>query len=147
MSEKTSPMDSDKVKKKIRNGELKIEGKAHNEVEPQPIEEGVPESIIKAEGKAHNEDTAKADKKIKVPKKTYEALKEKAESEGKTPDEKAAEIIEAKAKESPFPADAKINDYGFLGFKIGWLTDLAWSKGMALKIEKNADGSITLRKA
>ena len=48
---------------------------------------------------------------------------------------------------STFPADARINDYNFLHFKTGWLENLGWSKGMALKIEKNADGSITLRKA
>jgi hypothetical protein len=46
-----------------------------------------------------------------------------------------------------FPTDAKNNDYGFLGFKKSWLDDLNWTKGMALKIEKNADGSITLKKA
>jgi hypothetical protein len=28
-----------------------------------------------------------------------------------------------------------------------WLETLGWSKGMALKIEKNTDGSITVRKA
>ena len=148
MSEKTSPIDGDKVKKKIRNGELKIEGKAHKEIEPRPIEESVPESVIKAEGKA------KADKKIPLPEKTYKALEKKAKAEGKTPDEKAAEIIEQKAKlkpkpekTSPFPADGRINDYNFLHFKTGWLKNLGWSNGMALKIEKNADGSITLRKA
>jgi hypothetical protein len=124
-------------------------------VEPKPVEEGVPETVMQAEGEAHNEDTAKADKKIVLPEKTYEALKKKAEVEHKTPDQKAAEIVEQKAKAkktetkptSPFPTDARINDYGFLGFKTGWLTDLGWTKGMALKIDKNPDGSITLRKA
>ena len=101
------------------------------------------ESLIQKEGKAHNEDTAKADKKI--PEKTHKALENKAK--GKTPDQKADEIIEAKAKESPFPADAEINDYGFLHFRKAWLESLGWSNGMGLKIEKNADGSITLRKA
>jgi hypothetical protein len=111
------------------------------------------ESLIQKEGKAHNEDTAKADKKVPLPEKAYKALEKKAKAEGKTPDQKAAEIVEAKAKEkpegktSPFPADAQINDYGFLHFKKSWLEDLGWSNGMALKIEKNADGSITLRKA
>jgi hypothetical protein len=141
--EKTSPMDSDKVKKKIKSGELKIEGKAHNEVEPRPIEEGVPESVIKAEGKAHQRE----DKKIVIPEKVHEALEKKAKAEGKSVTEKVAEIIEQKAKESPFPCDAEINDYGFLHFRIAWLESLGWSKGMPLKIEKNADGSITLRKA
>jgi len=110
------------------------------------------ESLTQKEGKAHNEDTAKANRKIPLPEKTYKALEKKAKAEGKTPDEKAAEIVEQKAKAKPeksevFPADAKINDYGFLGFKKSWLEALGWKKGMALKIEKNADGSITLRKA
>jgi hypothetical protein len=32
-------------------------------------------------------------------------------------------------------------------FLVGWLSELGWHKGMVLKIEKNADGSATLRKA
>jgi len=90
------------------------------------------------------------DKKVPLPEKTYQALEKKAKKEGKTPDERAKEIIEEKTKSeektSPFPTDARINDYGFLGFKTRWLKDLGWTKGMHLKIEKNADGSITLRK-
>jgi len=128
--EKTTPLEKDKVLEKIKNGEVKIGKK----------------SIIQAEGKAHQ----KEDKKIVIPEKVHEALKKKAEAEGKTVDEKAAEIVEAKAKPEKtevFPVDARINDYGFLGFKMGWLENLGWHKGMALKIEKNADGSITLRKA
>jgi hypothetical protein len=78
--------------------------------------------------------------------KTYEALEEKAKAEGTTPDELAAKIVEEKAT-SVFPADAKINDYGFLHFKNAWLENLGWTKGMALKIDKNPDGSVTLRKA
>ena len=91
------------------------------------------------------------DKKVPLPEKTYQALEKKAKKEGKTPDQKAAEIIEEKAKSeektSPFPAEGRINDYGFLNFKAKWLENLGWTKGIALKIEKNADGSITLRKA
>ena len=73
------------------------------------------------------------------------APKSKVQAEGKT-----AEIVEKKAKVKSatvdFPADCRINAYGFLGFKVGWLSALGWHKGMSLKIEKNADGSITLRK-
>jgi hypothetical protein len=96
------------------------------------------QSLIQKEGRAHNEDTAKADKNVK-PKPIEEGVPEKAKRKAKP-----------KKTETPtevFPADAKINDYGFLGFKMGWLENLGWHKGMALKIEKNADGSITLRKA
>jgi hypothetical protein len=73
-------------------------------------------------------------------------LKKKAKAEGKSANQKVAEIIEAKAKESPFPADAEINDYGFLHFRKLWLESLGWSNSMGLKIEKNADGSITSEK-
>jgi hypothetical protein len=41
---------------------------------------------------------------------------------------------------STFPADAEINDYSFLHFEKTWLGNLGWTKGMPLKIEKNADG-------
>lgn len=50
-------------------------------------------------------------------------------------------------KPAKFPIDAKINDYGFLHFSVGLLKALGWTKGMALKIEKNPDGSIMIRKA
>jgi hypothetical protein len=105
------------------------------------------QSSVQKEGKAHNEDTAKANRKIKLPEKPHGALEKKAKAEGKSANQKAAEINEAKAKESPFPANAEINDYGFLHFRKLWLESLGWSNSMALKIEKNADGSITLRKA
>ena len=104
------------------------------------------ESLTQKEGKAHNEVMAKADRKIRLSEKTREALEKKAKAEGKSANQKAAEIIEAKAKESPFPADAEINNYGFLHFRKLWLESLGWSNSMALKIEKNNDGSITLRK-
>lgn len=111
-------------------------------------------NLMQAEGQAHHSDVRvadKASKKIHISEKAHRALEEKATAEGKTPNQKAAEIVEEKAKpkpsDSPFPAEAKINDYGFLGFKKSWLENLGWSKGMPLKIEKNADGSITIRKA
>jgi hypothetical protein len=92
--------------------------------------------------------------KVPSPEKVHKALEEKAKAQGKTADELATEVVKEKAKPKPekpvtpaFPADAKINDYNFLHFKNAWLENLGWTKGMALKIEKNADGSITLRKA
>lgn len=62
-------------------------------------------------------------------------------------EEKPKEKKTRKAKPAEFPVDAKINDYGFLHFKVGVLTALGWKKGMTLKIERNEDGSITVRKA
>jgi len=60
--------------------------------------------------------------------------------------EKSEEKKTRKPKPTKFPVDGRINDYGFLHFGVGVLKALGWSKGMALKIERNADGSITLRK-
>jgi len=84
--------------------------------------------------------------KVPLPKEVHKVLEEKAKAEGTTPDELAAKIVEKKAT-SVFPAAAKINDYGFLHFKNGWLENLGWTKGMALKIDKTPDGSVTLAKA
>lgn len=61
--------------------------------------------------------------------------------------EKKSEKKPRKVKPAQFPLEARINDYGFLHFGVGLLKALGWTKGMALKIEKNADGSITLKKA
>jgi len=94
--------------------------------------------------------------KVPLPEKVHKALEEKAKAQGKTADELAIEVVKEKAKPNPksektetpaFPVDAKINDYGFLHFKNAWLENLGWTKGMALKIDKNPDGSVTLRKA
>jgi len=61
--------------------------------------------------------------------------------------EKKSEKKPRKVKPVKFPVEARINDYGFLYFGVGVLKALGWSKGMTLKMERNADGSITLRKA
>jgi hypothetical protein len=115
------PTNSAAIVNKLNNGELGVKGKE----------------------KKH---------KVPLPKEAHKALEKIAQAEGKTPDEKAAEIVKEKAKAKPeetsvFPADARINDYNFLHFKTAWLENLGWAKGMALKIDKNADGSVTLRKA
>jgi hypothetical protein len=46
-----------------------------------------------------------------------------------------------------FPVNARINAYGFIHMKVGWLAALSWRVDMLIKIERNADGSITVRKA
>ena len=46
-----------------------------------------------------------------------------------------------------YPLKTKINAYGFLHFRNSWLADLGWAKGTAVTIEKNANGSITVKKA
>ena len=60
---------------------------------------------------------------------------------------KKSEKKPRKVKPVKFPVEARINDYSFLHFGVGLLKALGWTKGMTLKIEKNADGSITLRRA
>ena len=57
------------------------------------------------------------------------------------------EVVKAEPATSAFPADARINAYYYLHFKKAWLEDLGWQCNIALKIERNADGSVTLRKA
>jgi hypothetical protein len=41
---------------------------------------------------------------------------------------------------------ALINNYGFIFMRKKWLAALGWKKSMPLKIERNPDGSITVRK-
>jgi len=90
------------------------------------------------------------ERNLKNKKERIEKIKEATEQE-KT--EKAAESSEPAKEKKPretkpaeFPVDAKINDYGFLHFGVGLLKALGWKKGMAVKISKNPDGSITVRK-
>lgn len=78
-------------------------------------------SIMQTAGEAHRENTEKLEEKSK--------------------DKKSR-----KPKPAKFPVDGRINNYGFLHFKVSWLTALHWKKGMTLKIERNPDGSITVQK-
>jgi len=86
-------------------------------------------------------------------KKKTEAVKDVATVEASLPTESTVQK-EGEAHDSPFPAEAQINPYGFLHFKKRWLEDLGWPVStkenrfeVQLKIEKNPDGSITVRKA
>jgi hypothetical protein len=69
---------------------------------------------------------------------------EKPKKETKKETKKAPE---KKNTPATFPASIRINDYGFIGLKKGLLEALGWHKGMSLRIDKNPDGSATLRKA
>lgn len=46
-----------------------------------------------------------------------------------------------------FPVDSRTNAYGFIYMRAKWLEALGWQKGMKLSINKNPDGSLTVRKA
>jgi hypothetical protein len=69
----------------------------------------------------------------------------------KTPDDKKA--TKPKKSEAPapkavtFPATIRINAYGFIGLRKGLLEALGWSKSMRLQIDKNPDGSVTIKSA
>jgi len=59
----------------------------------------------------------------------------------------------AKTKKDPknkpeleYPLESRINAYGFLHFRKNLLTDLGWNKGMAVTLDKNSEGNITIRK-
>lgn len=78
---------------------------------------------------------------------------ENSEKTAPSPDKKLKPEKKKKAKETKedatltFPVNIRINDYGFIGVRKGLLEALDWRKGMALKLDKNADGSVTVRKA
>lgn len=123
------------------------------------------ESVIQREGSTHHEETetverqmasepkfkpkvtpeeakqamSKKVKKIPLKEKTYEALEQKPKAESTTPDQKAAEIVEEKAK-GVFKG--KINKYGFLHFSKDLMETLGWTKGedIAVRITRTANG-------
>ena len=81
------------------------------------------------------------DKKVPLPEKTYQALEKKAKAEGKTPDDKAKEIIEEKTKPKT-EFKGKVNKYAFLHIEKRLYEALGWEKGedIAVKITQTANG-------
>jgi hypothetical protein len=67
-------------------------------------------------------------------------------AEKKTKQKKGHEAKDKSTVTSEFPVDARINAYGFMFLKAKWLAALGWRVDMALRIDKNPDGSITVRK-
>lgn len=61
----------------------------------------------------------------------------------------AKKAKKAKKGQEPltFPVTVRINAYGFIGVGRGLLEDFGWKKDTAPKIDKNPDGSVTVRKA
>jgi hypothetical protein len=119
-------------------------GKKKHEEDIPPVPLGESEGV-QAEGKAHQAE----DKKIRIPEKTHKALEAQAKAEGKTPDQKAAEIVERKAKETEQTTfEGKINKYGFMHIEKALYEALGWKKGVdiAVKITKTANG-ITVERA
>ena len=131
--EKTTPLEKEKVLEKIKNGEFKN------------VQTKKPKSVIQKEGKGHHEEVEKADKKVNIPEKVHKALEAKAKAEGKTVDEKAAEIVEAKAKTE---FEGKINKYGFLHFSKDLMEALGWEKGVDIAVViKKTDKGISVERA
>lgn len=93
--------------------------------------EQVKEKLAKANKNAAPEKTLPAAEKAAKPKQVKETK------------------VKTEKKETPveFPVSGHINAYGFLFLKVRWLKALGWHLDMAVKIERNADGSITVRKA
>jgi hypothetical protein len=109
------------------------------------------ESVIQKEGSAHHEETERVEKQMASepkfkPKVTPEQVKQTPNNTTETRKPKRQKK-EKPATTVQYPLQTRINDYGFLHFKNAWLEVLGWSKGMALEVDKNADGSVTLRKA
>lgn len=113
--------DKRKIAEKVENATVK------GEKQPEKANEKEPEKAV-----------AKETEKALPP-----AKKPKPEKKSK-----AKETKEAK-KDSPlaFPTTVRINDYGFINVRKGLLDGLGWAKGITLKLDKNADGSVTIRKA
>ena len=61
-------------------------------------------------------------------------------------EKKTKKAPKKKDKTATFPASIRVNDYGFIGIRKPLLEALSWHKGENLTIDKNADGSATLRK-
>jgi hypothetical protein len=114
--------------------ELESKTKSSPEFKPKITPEQVKERIANDKSKVATSQSEKA-----AAKKTPPATKEKTEKPKKAEKKKDAPLT--------FPASIRINNYGFIGVRKGLLEALSWKKGMALKIDKNSDGSVTVRKA
>jgi hypothetical protein len=113
-----------------------------------------PQSVRQAQAEDKAKAAAKEPKISKVSEKLPQVGPEQPEAEEpKKAQKKEKPKKEPKAKgkkeKEPltFPVAVRINAYGFLGIRKPLLEALDWHKGMGLKIDKNADGSATVRKA
>jgi hypothetical protein len=111
------------------------------------------ESVIQKEGSAHHEETETVEKQMASEPKlkskvTPEQVKQTPNNTTETRKPKRQKKEKPATTSAPqYPLNTRINDYQFLHFKTAWLEDLGWTKGMALKLDKNPDASITPRKA
>lgn len=81
---------------------------------------------------------------VEAPQTTTESI---IEAEGAAHNEDVEKAKSKSANTVQYPLNAKVNPWGFIHFKKHWLADLGWTEDMAITIEKNADGSLTVRKA
>ena len=105
---------------------------------PKFTSEQVKEKLAKTNAKANK--NAAPEKTLPLP---------PAEKAAKPKPEKKETKVKTEKKEAPveFPVNGHVNGYGFLFLKVRWLKALGWHVDMPVKIERNADGSITVRKA
>lgn len=100
-------------------------------VTPQQVKE----QLVNDKGKAGNTQSEKVAKRTSQP------------ATAENPKKGTKKAHEEKDSPLTFPANIRINAYGFIGMRKALLEALSWHKGMALKIDKNPDGSVTIRKA
>lgn len=112
------------------------EREAKTPLDSTAIKEKIDNGELKIKGKEKKH-------KVPLPKEVHKALEEKAKAEGKTPDQKAAEIVEEKAK-APEKTEfkGKVNKYGFMHFEKDLLAALGWAKGedIPVKITRTEKG-------
>ena len=98
---------------------------------PEQVKEKLAKANKNAEKSTAPEKTLPAAEKVAKPKQVKETK------------------VKTEKKEAPveFPVSGHINAYGFLFLKVRWLKALRWHVDMPVKIDRNADGSITVRKA
>lgn len=105
---------------------------------PKFTPEQVKEKLAKANKNAEKSTAPEKTLPLPTVEKAAKPKPEKKETKVKT---------EKKETSVEFPVSGHINAYGFLFLKVRWLKALSWHINMPVKIERNADGSITVRKA
>jgi len=128
------PTDSTAIVNKLDNGALAVKGKNKSQKKRRLA---VAKNVITELNKI-----AEAEGAVEAPMDKGESMV-KAE----VVKEKVKPKKERQATTLQYPMDARINGYNFMRFSNDLLADLGWHVDMALKVDKNADGSITLRKA
>jgi hypothetical protein len=135
--------------KKLHNEKLKPENLTASTRSPIiPVVTPTEKALI---AKEREEKVKKAAERKAARLENEKAEAEKAKAGAEDPEAKKVPKKEPKTKgkkaELTFPATIRINHYGFVGIRKPLLAALGWHKDMALRIDKNSNGSVTMRKA